>query len=911
MKMDRKAILALGLLLISAFIPPISHASEELELLTMQDAVVAAGGDWAAIEEFLLSLSPEDREKVIETYPERIEELREVQRSIEESGANWTAVLNPIALLPPEERGKLLGSISEVSNEDTTRVSELQIEPPSGAFPTSFDWRNYGGLDYTTSVKNQRVPYNCGSCWAFALCGAVESRMKISAGNPNLQPDLSEQEILSCSPGTCVGWKLSLASDWLINHGTVDESCYPYLAVDTKPCHDSCQDRESRRYFISDWCWVGSDTNINNVPPDAIAQEIMCCGPVGTYMEAWSDFWYYGGGVYKKSQTATKPANPGHSVVIVGWGYDPTDGWYWICKNSWGTSWGESGWFKIKMGEVFIEDETIAHQPMRAKKVLFYEGHGAPFPLSTSYKEWGNRLAGNGYLVHSKTTSPLTSSLLQNYDIVIISNPSTSFSKSELDSIKEFVGRGRVIASGDGNLFDNSYIYKQDNERMAVEYIDWLAKGEGGGIFIMGENSAFSSNAVPNQIANMFGLKINSNVITDPKRYDTHSSWPILGPKDDVVVPLSSSVDISKDAFALARATSSGYTHVPVGLPTTNMSSDWDLSSELRINDTLLLDATTEPDNILTTSEIETSVIRTLSDSETAFGDLEIAPEDMYSAGKLSSEAEPASPSALAEGEIEISTSIIPLAGLSFTGPIGIAAVDFGRKGEDTAGIFRPSTGAWYLDYDKDRVADEVFIWGLSTDIPLAGDWDEDGKDTSGLYRPSTGAWYLDYNNDRIVDKILTLGLSTDLPLVGDWNGDGKDTIGLYRPSTGAWYLDYDNNGAVDKIFIWGLSTDMPVVGDWNGDGKDSAGLYRPSTGTWYLDDHNDQIADQILTWGLSTDKPVVGDWNGDGKDTIGLYRPSTGAWYLDYDNNRVSDEILVWGLNTDKAVVGDWYKKS
>jgi len=188
------------------------------------------------------------------------------------------------------------------------------------------------------------------------------------------------------------------------------------------------------------------------------------------------------------------------------------------------------------MGEVSIGTQAIAYQPKVRGKVLFYEGHIPmfDFQLSNGYDEWGNILAGNGYLVNSTTTTPLTLSLLECYDVVVISNPTNSFSSSELAAIKEFVGRGRVIAAGDGDLFADDFIYKQDNERMAVEYVDWLSTGEGGGLLVMGERQL--ANTAANQVANIFGMMFNSDVIIDPKRYDTNTIWPILGPEDDVEV---------------------------------------------------------------------------------------------------------------------------------------------------------------------------------------------------------------------------------------------------------------------------------------------------------------------------------------------------------------------------------------
>jgi hypothetical protein len=45
-----------------------------------------------------------------------------------------------------------------------------------------------------------------------------------------------------------------------------------------------------------------------------------------------------------------------HQVVCVGYS---DSGGYWICKNSWGSTWGEGGYFKIKYGECFIESELV------------------------------------------------------------------------------------------------------------------------------------------------------------------------------------------------------------------------------------------------------------------------------------------------------------------------------------------------------------------------------------------------------------------------------------------------------------------------------------------------------------------------------------------------------------------------
>ena len=81
--------------------------------------------------------------------------------------------------------------------------------------PAEFSWREVDGKDWTTRTKNQG---NCGSCWLFAAMGAFESVIKIREDCSELDPDLSEQYVLSCLPsaGSC-------------NGGNVEKCVYYYI----------------------------------------------------------------------------------------------------------------------------------------------------------------------------------------------------------------------------------------------------------------------------------------------------------------------------------------------------------------------------------------------------------------------------------------------------------------------------------------------------------------------------------------------------------------------------------------------------------------------------------------------------------------------------------------------------------
>ena len=112
----------------------------------------------------------------------------------------------------------------------------------------------------------------------------------------------------------------------------------------------------------------------------------------------------------------------------------------------------------------------------------------------------------------------------------------------------------------------------------------------------------------------------------------------------------------------------------------------------------------------------------------------------------------------------------------------------------------------------------------MTGDLPVVGDWKGAGVSELGLFRPSTGEWFLDYNGNKSwngcnKDRCKSFGTAGDQPVTGDWNGSGASKIGVFRPSAGAWFLDYNGNGTWDGCGIdlcsatFGGPGDIPVAG--------------------------------------------------------------------------------------------------
>ncbi|MGV8129884.1 MAG: C1 family peptidase, partial [Methanolinea sp.] len=277
-------------------------------------------------------------------HQKKQKELEDVQVAIKGKNKKWMAGNTSVSDLSDEEFIKMLGvkpkSLS--ASPDGATASNDSIRQSSATIlglPPSIDWRNNGG-DFTTPIRNQR---DCGSCWAFASLGTFESRLEIASNNPNLNPDFAEQDLVSCAGcGGCSGASMDCPLNWVLNQGTMNETCYPYTARDTS-CSPGC----SRSNRISGWHRIYPLFDENAI------KDTLTRGPVIGTFAVYQDFSYYTGGIYEYAWGSLRGY---HAIVIVGWGQDET-GTYWICKNSWGTNWGETGWFKIRSGNCGINDE--------------------------------------------------------------------------------------------------------------------------------------------------------------------------------------------------------------------------------------------------------------------------------------------------------------------------------------------------------------------------------------------------------------------------------------------------------------------------------------------------------------------------------------------------------------------------
>jgi len=254
----------------------------------------------------------------------------ELERAIREKGLNW----KPRAY----DQDFALGLL-ELPNEQMPPRKEAEGRVSLNQL-AAIDWRNNGG-NFISPIKNQS---SCGSCWAFASVAGLESGIALAANSPGSFLDLSEQILVSCESHSygCSGGYLYYAAQFLRDTGTAGESCFPYTASNNS-CSNACANWQSGARRISSYTAIPRSV-------DSL-RSALANGPVVTAFYVYTDFRSYGSGVY---EYASGTREGGHAVLLVGYVDTPGQygGGYFIVKNSWGSSWGESGYFRIGYSQV-------------------------------------------------------------------------------------------------------------------------------------------------------------------------------------------------------------------------------------------------------------------------------------------------------------------------------------------------------------------------------------------------------------------------------------------------------------------------------------------------------------------------------------------------------------------------------
>lgn len=259
-----------------------------------------------------------------------ISRIRYIQEFNKRTNRTFKVGLNKLSCYTPSEYQMLLGFVKDtkkiIQKTETTKIS---INAPD-----SIDWRDKGVVN---SIKDQA---RCGSCWAFSAICTCESSYALKTGR---LLSFSEQNFVDCVPLCygCNGGSPLYAIKYVIDNQNGQfnsEESYPYKAVVGTCSYDSSKA-------------IGKVTSYHSIlffDEDDLLNKLVEFGPVSVSIDSsLASFHSYSSGIY--SDDSCSQSFLDHAVNCIGYGSE-NGIQFWIVRNSWGTSWGEQGYFRLLRG---------------------------------------------------------------------------------------------------------------------------------------------------------------------------------------------------------------------------------------------------------------------------------------------------------------------------------------------------------------------------------------------------------------------------------------------------------------------------------------------------------------------------------------------------------------------------------
>ncbi|MHC1681731.1 MAG: lectin like domain-containing protein [Clostridiaceae bacterium] len=347
------------------------------------------------------------------------------------------------------------------------KISQGSPDIVTAALPSKFDLRGIPGK--LSPIRNQG---NSGSCWAFATYGSLESVLR-----PRVVTDYSENNMKNNSgfdlPANGGGNQLMSTAYLARWSGPVAETADPYNAASTVSKTYAAQSHVQNVMYLPD--------RKNALDNSLIKSAIMNYGGVFTSM-LYSEKSY----VAKNSAyfLGLKGYNANHGVDIIGWDdnfdrnkfYDansrtkPAGNGAFICRNSWGTSFGQGGYFYIsyydayigKSLSVFAGAEAVnnyssvyQYDTLGLVSSLGYSSKTAWFANVYTAKATKNVAAASFYTVVPNST----------YEVYVVNNYT---GPNSLTSSRKLVKTGKIAFAGYNTVKFNTLVPVTAGKKFAV-----------------------------------------------------------------------------------------------------------------------------------------------------------------------------------------------------------------------------------------------------------------------------------------------------------------------------------------------------------------------------------------------------------------------------------------------------------
>jgi len=289
-------------------------------------------------------------------------------------------------------------------NHEGKQIVLNPIKINGSASDESFDLRDFNAV---TPVKNQG---SMGACWAFGTAGAIESAFKMATG---IELDISEDNIQNSGLRYSYYGKPSITEGGYLTSGL--GYVLSWLGI-VNAEYDSYDElgKISPVIFADNSYHITDAIRVNNKDKNAVKEALIKYGGLTIHVNgADPNTPFY------NPKTAALYCNDSslgnHFVTLVGWNdtysasnfkINPGVDGAWICKNSWGSDWGDGGYFYLSYADApfngaraigYIINNTDVYNKVYQYDIPSYDGflrYSSVDHLSyiNSYKSSGNDL---------------------------------------------------------------------------------------------------------------------------------------------------------------------------------------------------------------------------------------------------------------------------------------------------------------------------------------------------------------------------------------------------------------------------------------------------------------------------------------------------------------------------------------
>lgn len=323
------------------------------------------------------------------TLNARRTQFSKIVEEVNLKAAGWTAQLSPdIDYEDDDSLTGRLGALSVTEEQAQAEIDEINsrsnstsipsTNEPASDFPTgprklqavaanypaSLDLRSkYPTCRSISLIRNQGT---CGACWSFATMNSLSDRWCIAkSGQTANEKFFSVQDPLECCAAChsgaahgCIGGLPSqaykYARDVGVSTGEISSIgnglCKPYFLEYTKgkappACQNSC--KNSDKYPVN---YTLDRTKIKGYSLGKGEAQMIAAlnngGSVTMAITVYQDLYSYNSGIYRY---VSGDKLGGHAVRVIGYGVS-NGVKYWLIANTWGTRWGENGFFRMLRG---------------------------------------------------------------------------------------------------------------------------------------------------------------------------------------------------------------------------------------------------------------------------------------------------------------------------------------------------------------------------------------------------------------------------------------------------------------------------------------------------------------------------------------------------------------------------------